>query len=49
MLDRSAQAYWAANVRLLSMCLVIWFIVSFGFGILLVDQLNGNCSAPYFL
>lgn len=40
MLDRSAQAYWAANVRLLSICLVIWFIVSFGFGILLVDQLN---------
>lgn len=40
MLDKSAQAYWAANVRLLSMCLVIWFVVSFGFGILLVDQLN---------
>ncbi len=40
MLDRSAQAYWAANIRLLSICLVIWFIVSFGFGILLVDQLN---------
>ncbi len=40
MLDKSAKAYWAANVRLLSMCLVIWFIVSFGFGILLVDQLN---------
>jgi putative solute:sodium symporter small subunit len=40
MLDKSAKAYWAANVRLLSMCLVIWFVVSFGFGILLVDQLN---------
>lgn len=40
MLDRSAKAYWAANVRLLSICLVIWFVVSFGFGILLVDQLN---------
>lgn len=40
MLDKSAKAYWAANVRLLSICLVIWFIVSFGFGILLVDQLN---------
>lgn len=40
MLDKSAQAYWAANVRLLSICLVIWFVVSFGFGILLVDQLN---------
>ncbi|SEA86638.1 MAG: DUF4212 domain-containing protein [Candidatus Thiothrix putei] len=40
MLDRSAKAYWAANVRLLSICLVIWFVVSFGFGILLLDQLN---------
>jgi putative solute:sodium symporter small subunit len=40
MLDKSAKAYWAANVRLLSICLVIWFVVSFGFGILLVDQMN---------
>lgn len=40
MLDKSAKAYWAANVRLLSICLVIWFVVSFGFGILLLDQLN---------
>ncbi len=49
MLDRSAQAYWAANVRLLSMCLVIWFIVSFGFGILLVDQLNAIQLGGYKL
>ncbi|MGB3917353.1 DUF4212 domain-containing protein [Thiothrix litoralis] len=40
MLDKSAKAYWAANVRLLTICLSIWFIVSFGFGILLLDQLN---------
>lgn len=40
MLDKSAQAYWAANLRLLTFCLIIWFIVSFGFGILLVEQLN---------
>jgi len=40
MLDRSAKAYWAANVRLLTICLVIWFVVSFGFGILLFDQMN---------
>lgn len=40
MLDKSAQAYWAANLRLLTLCLIIWFVVSFGFGILLVDQLN---------
>lgn len=33
-------AYWRANLRLMGICLVIWFTVSFGFGILLVDQLN---------
>jgi putative solute:sodium symporter small subunit len=36
----NAAAYWRANVRLLVGCLVIWFVVSFGFGILLVDLLN---------
>ncbi len=34
------KAYWQANIRLLITCLVIWFVVSFGFGILLVDLLN---------
>ena len=34
------RAYWKANLRLLSACLIIWFVVSFGFGILLVDVLN---------
>ena len=34
------QAYWRANLRLVGLCLVIWFVVSYGFGILLVDQLN---------
>ena len=33
-------AYWRANLRLLAMCLSIWFVVSFGFGVLLLDQLN---------
>jgi putative solute:sodium symporter small subunit len=34
------QAYWKANLRLVCICLVVWFCVSFGFGILLVDELN---------
>tara|TARA_R110000868_G_scaffold104355_1_gene287419 strand:+ start:1331 stop:1597 length:267 start_codon:yes stop_codon:yes gene_type:complete len=34
------QAYWRTTVLLLLKLLVIWFIVSFGCGILLVDQLN---------
>ena len=33
-------AYWKANLRLVGICLAIWFTVSFGFGILLVDFLN---------
>ena len=33
-------AYWKANLRLMVICLVIWFVASFGFGILLVEPLN---------
>ncbi|MGD8742547.1 MAG: DUF4212 domain-containing protein [Granulosicoccaceae bacterium] len=36
----TAAEYWKANLRLLLLCLIIWFIVSYGFGILLVDVLN---------
>ena len=36
----SAKAYWKANLRLVGICLAIWFTVSYGFGILLVDVLN---------
>ena len=34
------QNYWKTNLKYLLVLLVIWFTVSFGFGILLVDQLN---------
>lgn len=34
------KAYWKANVRLLLGLLSIWFAVSFGAGILFVEQLN---------
>ena len=37
-IDKSA--YWKANLRLLIGCLIIWFVVSYGFGIILVDALN---------
>jgi putative solute:sodium symporter small subunit len=36
----TAAEYWKANLRLLLLCLIIWFVVSYGFGILLVDVLN---------
>ncbi|MBB5022150.1 DUF4212 domain-containing protein [Desulfurispira natronophila] len=38
--DLSPQMYWKENVRLLSILLVIWFTVSYGFGIILVDVLD---------
>lgn len=34
------KAYWRKNLQTLLSLLIIWFLVSFGFGILLVDQLN---------
>lgn len=34
------QNYWKINLKYLVVLLSIWFTVSFGFGILLTDQLN---------
>jgi len=34
------KAYWRKNLQTLFILLLIWFIVSFGFGILLVEPLN---------
>jgi len=36
----SAAAYWKANLRLLTICLIVWFVVSYGLGIILVEPLN---------
>ena len=35
-----ARAYWRENIRILVFLLSIWFTVSFGLGILLVEPLN---------
>ncbi len=42
MVDKQAQAtaYWRINLRYLSILLGIWFLVSFGAGILFVDWLD---------
>ena len=32
--------YWKTNLKYLVVLLIIWFTVSFGFGILLADTLN---------
>lgn len=38
--NRQESAYWQNNIRLMLKLLCIWFVVSFGCGILLVDVLN---------
>jgi putative solute:sodium symporter small subunit len=37
----SSNAYWAANIRVISISMVIWFACSFGLGILLRPALSG--------
>ena len=43
------QAYWTANLKLVALCLSIWFVVSYLFGIILVDQLNTIKIGGYML
>jgi putative solute:sodium symporter small subunit len=38
--DKKAKAYWKENVRYLYILLSIWFLVSYGAGILFKDLLN---------
>jgi len=39
-MNNDAQAYWKANIRLVLGCLAVWFIISYGCGILFAEQLN---------
>lgn len=39
-MSKSPQAYWSATLRLISIVLVIWFIVSYVAGIILAPALN---------
>ena len=45
----SRAAYWSANLKLMALCLGIWFVVSYLFGIILVDQLNAISIGGYDL
>ena len=38
--EQNARDYWQANLSLLAKLLLVWFAVSFGCGILLVDWLD---------
>lgn len=37
----SSNAYWAANIRVILISLAIWFVCSFGLGIILRPALMG--------
>lgn len=43
------NSYWRENLRLIFICLIIWFVVSFGFGLLLVEPLNAIRLGGYKL
>ena len=40
MSNTNLQKYWKTNLKYLAILLAIWFVVSFGCGILFVDELN---------
>ncbi len=39
-MDKKNKEYWNTNLKIVSVLLVIWFLVSFGFGILFSDFLD---------
>ncbi|MGB5834346.1 MAG: DUF4212 domain-containing protein [Thiohalocapsa sp.] len=47
MTPENRAAYWKANLRLLAVLLTIWFIVSYGLGIILVEPLNAIYIGGY--
>ncbi len=47
--ESDAKAYWARNVRLMITLMIVWFVVSFGFGIILVEPLNNIQLGGYKL
>ncbi|OOY34227.1 hypothetical protein BOV90_02105 [Solemya velum gill symbiont] len=49
MSEASASDYWSANKRLIAFCLTVWFVVSYLFGIVLVEPLNAISLGGYKL
>lgn len=47
--QQQRTAYWHANLKLVAACLSVWFVVSFLFGIVFVDQLNQFSFGGYEL
>lgn len=47
--EEDRKAYWKENLSLVAILLVIWFVVSFGAGILFADALNSIRLGGYKL
>ena len=47
--EQQAKEYWRRNVSLMVKLLIVWFVVSYGCGIMLFDVLNGIQIGGYKL
>lgn len=46
-MQHDSQGYWKATVGLLTKVLIVWFVVSFGAGILFAEALNNISLGGY--
>jgi putative solute:sodium symporter small subunit len=46
-MDKSGKAYWYAVLKLVAQVLAVWFVVSYGFGIILAPMLNNIMVGGY--
>lgn len=44
---KDPQGYWKANLKILLGCLIVWFVVSYGFGIIIAEPLNAISIGGY--
>lgn len=49
MSEKNLDEYWQKNLRILGGLLVVWFIASYGCGIIFADALNGIRLGGYKL
>ena len=49
MSEKNLDEYWQKNLRILAVLLAVWFIVSYGCGIIFADSLNGIRLGGYKL
>ena len=46
---KNPQGYWRTNLKILVGCLIVWFVCSYGFGIIVAEQLNSISLGGYKL